>query len=180
LLLPLDVVDTAAAYVLYADVPGIESAAQLSIKLKQQPAEQQHSLTADTTTYDSLLPAAAEAAAAMSQQQRVQRVLNITATRKVPSFEGPSSAAAPAAAAGGGAGSCADVVGPRGSVAVVFNQRERSFNRFVRSWVLPDDASSEGITAHVECGVLSIRVAKMTSSSSSSGEDSDSDVYGDG
>jgi HSP20 family molecular chaperone IbpA len=180
LLLPLDVVDTAAAYVLYADVPGIESAAQLSIQLKQQPAEQQHRVTADTTTDDSLLPAAADAAAATSQQQWVQRVLIITGSGKVPGIEGPSTAAAPAAAAAGGAGSSADVNGPRDSDAVVFSQRERSFNRFLRNWVLPDDARSEGITAQVEYGVLSIRVPKVASSSGSSDMDSDSDVYGDG
>jgi hypothetical protein len=106
-------------------------------------------------------------------------MLTITGTRKVPSVQGLSTAAAPAAAA------ATDGDGLKGSAAdaVVFSQRERNFKRFVRSWVLPDDASSEGITAQVECGVLSIRVAKITSSSSSSGGGGDdsgaSDVYGD-
>jgi HSP20 family molecular chaperone IbpA len=170
LLLPLDVVDTPAAYVLYADVPGIESAAQLSIQLKQYsdppPA-------AGTTEQDLLhQPAASNAAAGLSQQQQqqkqVRRSLTITGSRKVPagSLTSPDVSAATAASAASATAAAGGGVGPTPPDAV-FSQRERNFQPFLRSWVLPDDASSEGITAQVECGVLSIRVAKMTSSDSS-------------
>ncbi|KAF6256661.1 hypothetical protein COO60DRAFT_87877 [Scenedesmus sp. NREL 46B-D3] len=65
MLLPLDVVDTAAAYVLYADVPGIENAQQLSIQVSQQRTQQQQQPAAAAA-------AAAAAPAAAQQQQQMQ------------------------------------------------------------------------------------------------------------
>ena len=41
-----------------------------------------------------------------------------------------------------------------------FSQKERRFGAFERSWSLPDDADSEGISAKVSEGVLTITVPK--------------------
>lgn len=41
-----------------------------------------------------------------------------------------------------------------------FRQKERRYGAFERSWALPDDADSEGISAKVADGVLTITVPK--------------------
>jgi HSP20 family protein len=41
-----------------------------------------------------------------------------------------------------------------------FSQKERMYGPFSRSWTLPEDADSEGISAKVSEGVLTITVPK--------------------
>jgi HSP20 family protein len=41
-----------------------------------------------------------------------------------------------------------------------YQQKERRFGRFERAWTLPEDADSEGISAKVSEGVLTITVPK--------------------
>jgi HSP20 family molecular chaperone IbpA len=184
-LLAIDVVDTGAAYVLYADVPGIESAAQLTIQLSIQGDEMHAPATAAAVDADA--PSTSAAAVddeggvapegwSRQQQQQVCRVLHISGQRsRLPrsSKSTESAAAATAAAAAAAADDDDDDDDDddiMGDAPAAFQQQERNFQRFVRSWVLPDDAESEGISAQVACGVLSITVPKKTSSRGRDGD----------
>lgn len=119
----LDVADSGPAYLLFADVPGIGSADQLSIQLTQELPPPQ---------------SAAAGTAADGKVHELQRVLTITGQRTKP-------------------------VLPADAYSKPHCLQERCFQAAECSWVLPPDADSEGISAQVALGVLTITVPKKRS-----------------